>query len=117
MNGPAGYSASYGFAGTETPSHQSGHNPMRRLMLLSARSIILALLYYFLVAVSMKLHLSTSSLALVWPSNALLVAALVLSPKRHWWVYLLAVVPAHVAALSPYHVGFWWLAYQIAVNS
>jgi len=53
----------------------------------------------------------------VWPSNALLVATLVLSRKRHWWGYLLAAAPAHIAALSPYHLGFSWLLYQIAFNS
>ena len=61
--------------------------------------------------------LFTSGLSLLWPSNALLVATLVLTPKRRWWVYLLSVIPAHIAALSPYHLGLSWLAYQIAFNS
>jgi signal transduction histidine kinase len=65
----------------------------------------------------MKLRFSTSGLSLLWPSNALLIAALVLTPKRRWWVYLLSVIPAHIAALSPYHLGLSWLAYQIAFNS
>ena len=87
------------------------------LLALFARCFSLSLLYYVLVAVSMKFRFSTSGLALLWPSNALLVATLVLTPKRRWWVYLLSVIPAHIAALSPYHLGLSWLAYQIAFNS
>ena len=87
------------------------------LLALFARCFSLSLLYYVLVVVSMKLRFSTSGLSLLWPSNALLVATLVLTPKRHWWVYLLSVIPAHIAALSHYHLGLSWLAYQIAFNS
>ena len=82
-----------------------------------AKCFSLSLLYYALVVVSMKFRFSTSGLALLWPSNALLVATLVLTPKRRWWVYLLSVIPAHIAGLSPYHLGLSWLAYQIAFNS
>lgn len=63
-----------------------------------AKCVSLALLYYVLVAVSMKLRFSASGLSLVWPSNAVLVAVLTLSPKRRWWMYLLSVIPAHIAA-------------------
>jgi PAS domain S-box-containing protein len=87
------------------------------LLALFARCFSLSLLYYVLVVVSMKLRFSTSGLSLLWPSNALLIATLVLTPKRRWWVYLLSIIPAHIAALSPYHLGLPWLAYQIAFNS
>jgi len=70
-----------------------------------------------MVVAAMRLRLSTSTLALLFPSNALLVAALVLSPKRHWLLYLVAVVPAHIAALRPYHLALGWMAYQVAANS
>jgi len=86
-------------------------------MPLLAKSLLLALLYYMLVVVALKLRLSDSTLALIWPSNALLIAVLLLNPKRQWWVYLLAVIPAHIAGMSSYHVGFWWLVYQILSNS
>ena len=84
---------------------------------LLARCFCLTLLYYILVVVIMKFRFYTSGLSLLWPSNALLVATLVLAPKRRWWLYLLSIVPAHVAAMSPYHLGLSWLAYQIAFNS
>jgi len=41
----------------------------------------------------------------LWPSNSILVAALLLTPVRRWWMYLLAVVPAHILVHSAYHIG------------
>jgi signal transduction histidine kinase len=91
--------------------------PVRQWALLLANSFGVALLYYVLAATSLKLRLSTSTLALVWPSLALFVATLVLSPRRRWWVYLVAIIPAHILALYPYHVGFWWMTYQLVYNA
>lgn len=91
--------------------------PARQWALLLAKSSVVALLYFALAAASLKLRLSTSTLALVWPSNALLIATLALSPKRQWWVYLVAIIPTHVLALYPYHVGFWWITYQLVYNA
>jgi PAS domain S-box-containing protein len=88
-----------------------------RLALLIGKSAFIALLYYVLVVIGMKLHFSTSGLSLIWPSNALLAATLILSPKGRWWFYLLAIIPAHIAAMSSYNLDLWWLAYQIAFNS
>jgi len=85
--------------------------------LLLARSVLLAIVYYLMVVAAMRLRFYPSTLALLFPSNALLVAVLVLSPKRHWLLYLLAVVPAHFAASHPYHVDPGWMAYQVASNS
>jgi two-component system sensor histidine kinase UhpB len=87
------------------------------LVVLCAKCACFALFYYVLAALSIRLRFSTSGLSLVWPSNALMVATLVLSRKRYWWAYLLSAVAAHVAALSPHHLGLSWLAYQIAFNS
>ena len=91
--------------------------PVRQWALLLARSSGVALLYYVLAAASLRLRLSTSTLALIWPSLALLVATLVLSPRRQWWVYLVAIIPTHVLALYPYHVGAWWMTYQLVYNA
>jgi two-component system sensor histidine kinase UhpB len=91
--------------------------PVRQSALLLGKGFVVALLYYALEAASLKLRLSTSTLALLWPANALVVAVLVLSPKRHWWVYLVAIIPPHILAVYPYHVSFWWMTYQLAYNS
>jgi PAS domain S-box-containing protein len=84
---------------------------------LLAKCVLVACVYYVLVVISLKLRISTSTLALVWPSNALLVAVLALSPKRHWWAYLLSVVPAHISGVRPYHLELSWIGYQVGANS
>jgi PAS domain S-box-containing protein len=117
MSDPAGYSHLRGLAGSQIPWQLVEKNAWRRLALLIGKSAFIALLYYLLVVISMKLRFSTSGLSLIWPSNALLAATLVLSPKGRWWFYLLAIIPAHIAGMSSYNVGLWWLAYQIAFNS
>jgi signal transduction histidine kinase len=105
------------FAELEKRSRLVRKSASYSLLALFASCISLSLLYYVLVVVSMKFRFSTSGLSLLWPSNALLVATLVLTPKRRWWVYLLSVIPPHMAAMGPYHLGLSWLAYQIAFNS
>ena len=117
MSDPAGYSPFRRLAGIQIPWQLVDKNACRRLALLIGKCAFIALLYYLLVVISMKLHLSTSGLSLIWPSNALLAATLVLSPKGHWWYYLLAIIPAHIAGMSSYNLDLWWLAYQIAFNS
>jgi PAS domain S-box-containing protein len=117
MNDPAAYSPLRRLAGIHMPWQLIDKNAYRRLALLIGKGAFIALLYYLLVVIGMKLHFSTSGLSLIWPSNALLAAALVLSPKGRWWFYLLAIIPAHIAAMSSYNLGLWWLAYQIAFNS
>jgi two-component system, LuxR family, sensor kinase FixL len=117
MSDPAGYSPLRRLAGIQIPWQLVDKNACRRLAQLIGKGAFIALLYYLLVVIGMKLHFSTSGLALIWPSNALLAATLVLSPKRHWWFYLLAIIPAHIAGMSSYNLDLWWLAYQIAFNS
>ncbi len=40
-------------------------------------------------------------IAALWPPNAILLAALILSKPRYWWCFLLASVPAEMAADIP----------------
>ena len=37
----------------------------------------------------------------LWLPNAILLAALLLAPRRDWWLYLAAVLPVHLVALLP----------------
>ena len=117
MDHPLGQSA------FDSPASEGGlqrleyERPARQWALLLARSVVVVFLYYALEAASLKLRLSTSTLALLWPGNALVVATLVLSPKRHWWVYLVAIIPPHILAVYPYHVSFWWMTYQLVYNA
>src|SRR5215471_14388811 len=121
MNQPLGQSAFD--SAFDSPVGEGGfrrleyERPVRQWALLLAKSFVVAFLYYVSTAASLKLRLSTSTLTLVWPANALFIATLVLSARRQWWVYLVAIIPAHILALYPYHVGFWWMTYQLVYNA
>jgi signal transduction histidine kinase len=42
-----------------------------------------------------------------WPPNAILLAAFLLFPRRIWWTFLLAVLPAHLLAQHEAGVPLW----------
>ena len=42
--------------------------------------------------------LSDDIFAPFWPPNVILFCALLLAPRRHWWIYIAAAFPAHVVA-------------------
>ena len=52
--------------------------------------------YYLGAQIGFKLNFPGTPLSVFWPPNAILMAALILTPKRQWWLYLLAILPAHV---------------------
>jgi len=84
---------------------------------LAASLLVVAFSYFLVAKTSMDLRLGGSTKAALWPSNAILVAALLLTPVRRWWMYLLAVVPAHIVVHWTYHIGALWLAFQIGHNT
>ena len=83
----------------------------------AASLLIVAVAYYLAAKTSLSLRFSGSTKAALWPTNAVLVAALLLTPVRRWWMYLLAVVPAHILVHWAYHIGAMWMAFQIGHNT
>jgi len=82
-----------------------------------ASVLIVAICYYLAAKTSLSLRFSGSTKAALWPTNAVLVAALLLTPVRRWWMYLLAVAPAHILVHWAYHIGAMWIALQIGHNT
>ena len=83
----------------------------------AASLLIVAISYYLAAKTSLSLRFSGSTKAALWPTNAVLVTALLLTPVRRWWMYLLAVVPAHILVHWTYHIGAMWMAFQIGHNT
>ena len=52
-----------------------------------------------------------------WPPNAILLAVLLLAPRKVWWALLLAVVPAHLLAQLQTGVPIWTAAAWLATNT
>jgi signal transduction histidine kinase/integral membrane sensor domain MASE1 len=77
----------------------------RRLAEPPVRTVAIALLiasgYYLGCRIGFLLRFPPVTPSVVWPPNAILTATLLLSAPRRWPIYLLAALPAHVAALLP----------------
>jgi two-component system, LuxR family, sensor kinase FixL len=54
--------------------------------------------YYLGCKIGFSLTFRPHPVSVLWPPNSVLVAALLLTQPRNWWVVLLAALPAHLAA-------------------
>ena len=54
--------------------------------------------YYIAAEVGEALAFPAAPVSVLWAPNAILMAALLLAPREHWWMYLLAIVPFHLFA-------------------
>ena len=68
-----------------------------------------AVSYYAGAQVGFMLRFPGSPLSVIWPPNAILLAALLLVPTRRWWMVLLAVLPAHLLVEAQNGVPLWTL--------
>jgi PAS domain S-box-containing protein len=88
------------------------HSPARRAwdwsVLFNSPTVATALLvfvgYYLGARIGFALTLQPHPVSVLWPPNSILVAGLLLSPPRIWWLVLLAAFPAHWAAQLQSHV-------------
>ena len=60
--------------------------------------------YYAGGIVGIHLGFPPSGVAAMWPSTAILLAALLLAPPRYWWMYLLGVVPVHLHVVASFQL-------------
>lgn len=64
-----------------------------------ARIVLLVFTGYYIGAkVGLALTFLPNPISVLWPPNAILLAALLLIPPRQWWVALAAALPAHLLA-------------------
>ncbi|MFI5178057.1 MAG: ATP-binding protein [Vicinamibacterales bacterium] len=61
----------------------------------------LAVAYYLASQVGLRLRLPSVTPSVLWPPNAVLTSALLLSRPRRWPLLLLAVLPAHLVVQLP----------------
>jgi two-component system, LuxR family, sensor kinase FixL len=64
----------------------------------AATALLVAVGYYAGANLGLVLRLPPTTPSVLWPPNTILTAALLMSPPRHWWRYLLAALPAHLLA-------------------
>ncbi len=61
-------------------------------------ALSVAVAYYLGAKIGFALTLRPHPVSVLWPPNSILLAALLLTPGRMWWIILLAAFPAHLAA-------------------
>jgi PAS domain S-box-containing protein len=59
-------------------------------------AVLVGVAYYVGSKIGFALTLKPSPVSTLWPPNAILLAALLLTPTRSWWILLLSVLPAHL---------------------
>jgi PAS domain S-box-containing protein len=70
----------------------------------AGKALLVALAYYAGAQVGFHLKFPSIPTSIFWLPNATMFAVFLLAPVRRWWVYALAALPAHVAALAANHV-------------
>ena len=79
--------------------------------------VLVAATYYLGAELAFAIGtLSDRIFAPFWPPNIVLMCALIIVPYRRWWLYILAVLPAHVAAELGVGMGWWQLLVAFATN-
>jgi signal transduction histidine kinase/integral membrane sensor domain MASE1 len=67
----------------------------------AATAILVGVSYYIGAKAGLVLRFPSSTPSVIWPPNSILTATLLMAPPRRWWIYLLAALPAHLAAELP----------------
>jgi len=75
-----------------------------------------AVAYDLSVRLGLRFRFENSQIGVVWPANALLVAALILAPRSRWWIVLAAAAIPHAVEMH-YTIPVWRWTWQIAGNS
>ena len=68
----------------------------RRRFALPAAAIATCVGYYLGSLIGLELRLPPATTSVLWPPNAVLTAALILTPPRRWALVLLPVLPVHI---------------------
>src|SRR6266545_3226520 len=83
------------FEAADTQSAARNGSTYRRLF---ATSLWVFAGYYLGCKIGFALTFQPHPVSVLWPPNGILVAALLLTPPRSWWLVLLAAFPAHLVA-------------------
>src|SRR5215467_6574556 len=78
--------------------------------------VLLAAGYYLAVRLGLAFRFQHSQIGVVWPANAVLLSALLLTPRSRWWVVLSVTALVHVVAIGS-SIPVWRVAWQICGNA
>ena len=80
-----------------TKAHDEQHAPAHRVSgSVVAGALLVACAYAAGAWIGFALTFPPTTPSVLWPPNSILTVVFLVSPVARWWVYLLAVLPAHV---------------------
>ena len=100
----------------KTGINHRASDALKRALALASQIALLAGTYYLAAKLGLAFRFQNSQISVVWPANAVIVASLLLAPRARWWVVLVTVSLAHIAAMSPV-TPVWRWTWQIAGNA
>ena len=87
---------------------RSAKRSATRVALHASQLALLATAYYLAARLGNAFRFQTSQIGVVWPAGAILVSALLLTPRARWWTVLVAASLAHAAAMYPVVPAWRW---------
>ena len=76
---------------------------------LALKAVCFSVAYYLAAMLSLAIRYPGTTLSPVFLPNSIFLAALLLSPRRVWWIYVLAFIPAHFLSDGSFSLPLWWL--------
>ncbi len=80
-------------------------------------AVVVAAGYFLGSLLGLSLRFPETGVSAFWPPNAILLAALLVTPRRRWWTYLAAVLPAHLLAQALKGIPFTVVLINYAGNA
>lgn len=81
--------------------------PAEQMLRTVGSAIIVGIGYYVGTRIGFAFTPTGQPNSTFWPPNSILLAALLLAPRRAWWLMLLAVLPGHLLAQLQTGVPLW----------
>jgi len=82
----------------EVSEHREYSTATGQLVRTISTALLVGIAYYIGNRIGFALTPTGQPNSTFWPPNAVLLAAFLLAPRRTWWTFLLAVLPAHLLA-------------------
>jgi len=89
---------------------------LKRAGLVVAEAMVLGTGYFLATQLGLGFRFANSQIGVVWPANAVVLSALLLTPRKRWWTVFVVVAPVHALVMNEMIPAWRWL-WQIAGNS
>src|SRR4051812_29395129 len=104
-------------AGVDTPKSQGSFVSVKQAFPTMSPALLVGFSYYIGTLIGFAWTPIGQPISTFWPPNAILLAALLLTPRRTWWTFFLAVFPAHMFAQLNAGVPVWTAVGWFVSNS